>query len=110
MVVGIGIVIWQLKDMAGESPEPIQIISKISFVIFIIYIIQVLLKLYRYNMLSAYFFTACCDALDMHDELDDKKRDTFEKLIKVLVPDLGFFNETDPPKLSDLTTGKDKKE
>ena len=101
------LVIWQLKDIKDNN-DLVNIVARISFVVFIFFISQVLLRLYRYNMMMADFYIACCDAIEMSDQYNDAQKTWFEKLIKVLSPDKIVLEVPDNPKASDFNPQKEK--
>ena len=78
--------IKQDKDEVTKNTI-LNVASRFTFLIIALYVSQIIIKLYRYNMHIADFYTSCNDALELSKNIDSGQRRLFESLIQSLNPD-----------------------
>jgi hypothetical protein len=78
--------IKQDKDKITKNTI-LNVVSRFTFLIISLYVAQIIIKLYRYNMHIADFYTSCDDALELSKDIDSGQRRVLESLIQSLNPD-----------------------
>jgi len=104
IIFGIGLVTWQLQDLAdNKETDLLNIASRLVFIILVMFIAQTLIKLYKYNIIKADYYLSCADALRLTKKFEPELEQKFNILLSTLTSDKNFLETPDTPSIPFLT-------